>query len=319
MKSLPGVDSVSAAQLGILTDSNASGNVTVEGYPEADNLQLYYNAVGPNFFSTMGMALSAGRELSDSDNATSPKVAVVNEEMARTYFADRNPIGQHFAFGSGSKVKPNIEIVGVVKNSKHGSVREKEQPFAYLPYTQRENIGALTFYVRTRLDPESVAGTLRAEVGRHDPNLPVYDLKTFDQQLDESLFADRFLTTLSICFGLIAAVLAAIGLYGVMAYTVARRTREIGIRMALGASRTGVSWLILREVAILVAVGLMVGLLAAFAASRVTESILFGVNARDPVVFAAVGGCLAFVALLGGYLPARKAAGVDPIKALRYE
>src|SRR5262245_48161562 len=317
---LPGVRSVSAAEIAILTDSNAGSNVTIEGYQAQENedMDVRHNRIGPDYFTTMGIPLVGGREFTVADTAGSPKVAIINETMARRYFANRNPIGSHFVFGSGN-VRPDIEIVGVVKDSKHATVREEKRPFAYLPYAQEENLGRITFYARTDQDVTSIAPSLRREVARRDNNLPIYDLKTLRQQADESLFADRFLTFLSICFGSLAATLAAIGLYGVMAYTVTRRIREIGIRIALGATQARVAWLVLREVALLAGAGLLAGAPLAFALGRAAESLLFGVKAGDPAVFAAACLLLALVALLGGYLPARRAANVDPMVALRRE
>jgi len=318
---LPGVRSVSAAESPILTDSNSGSNVTIEGYQAQENesVGVYHNRVGPDYFATMGVPLIGGREFTAADKAGGPKVAIINETMARRYFANRNPIGSHFAIGSGDRVRPDIEIVGVVKDSKHGVVREEKRPFAYFPYAQEKNLGNITFYARADQDVSAIAPSLRREVERRDNNLPIYDLKTLQQQVDESLFADRFLTFLSICFGSLAAALAAVGLYGVMAYTVTRRIREIGIRIALGATRGIVAWLILREVTLLALIGLLVGAPLAFALGRAAESLLFGVKAGDPSVFAAASLFLALVALLGGYLPARRAAKVDPIVALRRE
>jgi putative ABC transport system permease protein len=318
---LPGVRSVSAAEIPILTDSNAGSNMTIEGYQaqEGEDMEVRHNRIGPDYFATMGIPLFSGREFTSADTASSPKVAIINETMARRFFANRNPIGSHFAFGAGDRVRPDIEIVGVVKDSKHGAVREETRPFAYLPYAQETGLGRITFYARTDQDVSAIAPSLRREVERRDNNLPIYDLKTLRRQADESLFADRFLTFLSICFALLAAALAAIGLYGVMAYTVTRRIREIGIRIALGATQDRVAWLILREVALLALVGLLAGVPLAFALGRAAESLLFGVKAGDPLVFIAASLLLALVALLGGYLPARRAAKVDPMVALRRE
>ena len=318
---LPGVRSVSAAEIAILTDSNAGSNVTIEGYQAQENedLEVRHNRIGPDYFATMSIPLLGGREFTVADTAGSPKVAIINETMARRFFANRNPIGSHFAFGAGDRIRLDIEIVGVVKDSKHATLREEKRPFAYLPYAQETNLGRITFYARTDQDVGAIAPSLRREVARRDNNLPIYDLKTLRQQADESLFADRFLTFLSICFGSLAAALAAIGLYGVMAYTVTRRIREIGIRIALGATQGRVAWLILREVALLALVGLLAGAPLAFAMGRAAESLLFGVKAGDPPVFAAASLLLALVALLGGYLPARRAARVDPMVALRRE
>jgi predicted permease len=317
---LPGVRSVSAAEIPILTDSTSNSNVTIEGYQAQENedIDVRNNRIGPDYFATMGIPLISGREFTAADGAGGPKVAIINEEMARRYFANRNPIGSHFTFGSG-KVRPDIEIVGVVKDSKHATVREEKRPFAYIPYAQDADLGRITFYARTDQDVASIAPSLRREVARRDNNLPIYNLKTLDQQADESLFADRFLTFLSICFGSLAAALAAIGLYGVMAYTVTRRIREIGIRIALGATRGDVAWLVLREVALLVLAGLLAGVPLAFAMGRAAESLLFGVKAGDPLIFVAAPLLLVCVAMLGGYLPARRAAKVDPMVALREE
>jgi predicted permease len=315
------VRSVSAAQLGILTDSTASANMTIEGYQaqEGEDIDVRQNRIGPDYFATMGIPLISGREFTIADAAGGPKVAIINETMARRFFSNRNPIGSHFAFGAGDKIRLDIEIVGVVKDSKHTSLREKKWPFAYLPYAQEDNLGSVTFYARTDQDINAIAPSLRREVERRDNNLPIYGLKTLRQQADESVFADRFMTFLSICFGLLAAALAAIGLYGVMAYTVTRRIREIGIRVALGATQGRVVWLIMREVALLAGAGLLAGAPLAFALGRAAESLLFEVKAGDPLVFIATGLLLASVALLGGYLPARRAAKVDPMIALRCE
>jgi predicted permease len=317
----PGIEGVTEAEIAIFTDSNSSSNITVEGYQPQDDeeMDVYQNYIGPNYFSTLGIPLVKGREFALSDGAASPKVAIINESMAERFFAGREPLGAHFAFGGGDKVKPDIQIVGVVKDSKHSSVREKSRPFIYVPYGQRTSIGNITFYVKTRQAAGVMATTLRSEVQRLDANLPIYNLETLEQQIDESLFADKFLTTLSLSFALLAALLAVVGLYGVMAYTVTRRTREIGIRMALGATRGNVSWLILREVVVLALIGLVAGLPAAYGLGRVTESLLFGVNASDPLVFIGAGLLLSIATLVGGYLPARKAAGIDPLTALRYE
>ncbi|MEK6408960.1 MAG: ABC transporter permease [Acidobacteriota bacterium] len=319
--SQPGVESVGEAVIPVFTNSNSSANITVEGYQAQDEeeMEAHQNWIGPGYFSTMGIPLLAGREFGLADTTSSSKVAIINESMARRFFDNRSPMGAHFTFGAGDKVRPDIEIVGVVKDNKHATVRDKVGPFVYLPYSQFKTVGNITFYVKTRQELGAVSAGLRREVQRLDGNLPVFDLKTLERQIDESLFADKFLTFLSLCFALLAALLASIGLYGVMAYTVTRRTREIGIRMALGATRGIVSWLILREVVVLALVGLVVGLPAAYGLGRLTESLLFGVKAGDPIVFVGAGLLLSAATLLGGYLPARKAASIDPLAALRCE
>jgi ABC-type antimicrobial peptide transport system permease subunit len=206
-----------------------------------------------------------------------------------------------------------------VRNSKHDDLRETIQPFVYQPYAQDADPRKATFYVRTSQEPSSLAGTLRQLVQKIDLNLPVFDVMTLQEQANQSVFADRVLSFFSLCLGLLASLLAAIGLYGVLAYMVARRTREIGIRMAIGAEPNDVSWLVLREVMKMSGLGLAIGLAVAFGLGLLIESQLYGVKASDPLVFVAATVLLAGVALLAGWLPARAAANVDPMTALRYE
>ena len=320
LSALPGVESISESSISAFTDSDASSNITVDGYQAQDSEDMHArkNWIGPGYFSTMGIPLLQGREFGPSDTAKSPQVAIINETMAQRFFENRSPIGSKIVFGGGD-VRPDIEIVGVVKDSKHSSVRDKGGPFIYIPYSQYKTIGEITFYVKTKQEVGATVAATRREVGRLDGNLPVFGVKTLEGQINESLFNDRFLTLLSMCFALLAALLASLGLYGVMAYTVTRRSREIGIRMALGATRGIVSWLILREVVVLAAIGLAVGLPAAYGLGKFAESLLFGVKTSDPLVFAGAGLLLTTATLLGGLLPARKAASIDPLVALRCE
>ena len=321
LTALPGVESVSESEIAAFTDSDSGSNITVDGYQanEGEDMTVGKNSIGPGYFSTMGIPLLEGREFGPSDTAKSPKVAIINEAMVNRFFSGRSPVGSKFAFGAGDRTRPDIEIVGVVKDSKHSSVRAKGGPFVCLPYSQAPAIGEISFYVKTKQDVGAMVAAARREVQRLDGNLPVFRVKTLEGQIDESLFNDRFLTLLSMCFALLAALLASIGLYGVMAYTVTRRTREIGIRMALGATRGGVSWLILREVVVLGVIGLVVGLPAAYGLGKWAESMLFGVKATDPLVFVGAGLLLITATMVGGLLPARKAASIDPLTALRCE
>ena len=316
----PGVSSVSAASIPILANDDWGSDVTIAGYTARENedMHVWRNDVGPEYFATLGTPLLAGREFRNSDNAATARVAIVNATFARRFLQGRNPLGVRIRTGRGN-ARPDVEIVGVVKDSKHSDPRDPVHPFVYEPYAQDPTFGRATFYVRTSGQPAAMAATLRKTVQGLDPNLPVYDMESLVQQVDDTVFTDRLLTFLSLCLGLLAALLAAIGLYGVMAYVVTRRTREIGIRMALGATRENVAGLILREVARLAGFGLAIGLAAALAANRLVASLLYGVSATDPVVFALALLLLALVALLAGGLPARRAASVDPVVALRYE
>jgi ABC-type antimicrobial peptide transport system permease subunit len=213
----------------------------------------------------------------------------------------------------------DAEIVGVVKDFKNTNLREEPKRFVFLPYAQTDELNEMTLYVRARGDAAAASASLRAAVRQADANLPIYGLKTMTTQVDDSLFIERMVAGLSIAFGALATLLAAIGLYGVMSYSVARRTREIGIRMALGAERTSVLWMVLREVAVLVAVGVGIGVPVAIALGRVVQSQLFDLSATDPIALAVATALLATVAFVAGYLPARRATRVDPMLALRYE
>jgi predicted permease len=273
--------------------------------------------VGTDYFKTLGIPLLAGRDLQRTDRKGAPRVAVINEKMARYFFGGTNPIGKKI--GSMRDPQPNIEIVGIVKDGKQSSLRDEIPRVVYIPYDQEEDIGRMNFYARTTGDPAAVMATLRNEVRRLDPNLPVFQMKSMQQQTDESLFLDRVVATLSMFFGFLATILAAVGLYGVMAYTVARRTREIGIRMALGAARGNVMWMVMREVALLAAIGIALALPMAVVLGRLIESQLYGMKGADAPVMAGASIGLAAVALLAGCVPALRATRVDPMVALRYE
>jgi predicted lysophospholipase L1 biosynthesis ABC-type transport system permease subunit len=237
--------------------------------------------------------------------------------MAKYFFGDTNPVGRRFGFGRGKAT--DIEIVGVVRNVRSLELRDQAPRFVYIPYTQNEGVTQLTYYVRTAGDEEATAGALRQAVRRLDSNLPIFDMKTMAVQMDESLFVERMVAVLSVAFGGLATLLAGIGLYGVMSYAVTRRTREIGIRMALGAERGRVLWLVLREVAAMAIVGILGGLAAALWLTRQVQSQLFGLTPIDPLTLSAATLLLAGVAIGSGYIPARRATAIDPIIALRSE
>jgi putative ABC transport system permease protein len=317
---LPGVRSVSAAEGRVLANSSSGGNITIEGYTPAGDEDMHTgeNWVAPDYFSTLQIPLLAGREFRESDTADSPKVAIINEKLARRYFAGRDAIGKHIIF-KGGNVTPDIQIVGIVRDSKHNDSRSEIVPYVCMPYTQQPKLGRATFYVRASQDPLAMAKALRSAVASVGSNLPVSHLMTLTQQVDSTNFGEKIMAFLSSCMGILAALLAAMGLYGVMAYMVARRTREIGIRMALGASRGSVAWMILAEVMRLALTGLAIGIVFALIAGHFAESELYGVKGYSPLVLGSTALVLTIVAALAGSLPARRAARVQPMIALRYE
>ena len=321
LASIPGVISVGSGDVATLSGDDEGSNITAEGGVQvAEELQdVDRIAISPNYFSTLGVPLLSGRELTEADGATAPKVALASESMVKRFFPGRNPLGLHFAFGGGDKVVPDIEIVGVVKDVKQEHVSSAIQPYVYTPYAQRQKITGMTFYVRSQRDPLLLASSLQETVRQMDANLPVYDLKTMQRVVEEDLFSARMVAVLSACFAGLAALLAALGIYGVLAYVVVQRTREIGIRMALGALASNVRLLILKEVGSMVLIGVAVGLPLAYGLARFSESLLFGVHAGDPVVYALGLGLIALIALAACFIPARRATRVDPLVALRYQ
>jgi predicted permease len=320
---LPGVRSVGSGDVATLIGDDEGSNITTEGGTQAllsEDLQdVDHISVSANYFSTLGIPLLAGREFTESDGVTSPKVAVVSEAIAKRFFPGRNALGMHFAFGGGNKVVPDILIVGVVKDAKQEHVSSVPVPYVYIPYAQRPKLREMTFYVRTERDPLLAATSLQEVVRQLDANLPVFDLKTMQRIVEDDLFSARMVAVLSAAFAGLAALLAALGIYGVLAYVVVQRTREIGIRMALGAAAGHVRLLIMREVGLMVLLGVAIGLPAAYGLARYSESLLFGVHAGDPAVYASGLALIALIALAACFIPARRATRVDPLVALRYE
>jgi predicted permease len=329
-----GVRSASLALYSLTSGFKRAGPVSVQGYtPQSqENLSVQINVVGPKYFETVGMSLVLGRGIGPEDTETSPQVAVINETMARYFFPGQNPVGRRFGFtvaglgihGSGARDSSHsgdFEIIGVVKDAKYNDLREKTPRMVYRPVFQESGdaryVGSLE--VRTVGNPLSVATSVRQILNDVDKNLPVLNITTLSDQVDRSLNQERLIAKLSGFFGLLALLLACVGLYGLMAYAVARRTNEIGIRIALGALRGDILWLVLRETILLVLVGLTIGLPAALAATRLISSMLFGLTPTDPVTISMATFLLVAVAAFAGYLPARRASRVDPMVALRYE
>jgi putative ABC transport system permease protein len=317
----PGVRGVTASMIPLLAGSNWGRMVDVEGFtrgPDTD-ARATYNETGAGYFKTLGGRLLAGREFTVADAAGAPKVAIVNEAFAKKFGLGRDAVGKRMSAGGPGKRELDTEIVGLVKDTAYSQVKDPVPPTFYTPYRQDGAVGFMTFYVRTELAPEQFLATIPKLVSKLDPDLPVDNLRTLAQQVQENVFADRVVTVLSTGFAILATLLAAIGLYGVLAYTVAQRTREIGVRMALGAAPSRVRGMILKQVGVMAAVGGSVGLIAAVALGRAAQSLLFGLQGHDPLVLAGAIAALGMVALGAGLVPAHRAAQVDPIRALRYE
>lgn len=321
LAALPGVSSVAASLVPLLAGDNWGSSVSVQGFaagPDTDT-QSNYNEIGPGYFRTVGIPLLAGRDFTPADALGSAKVAIVNETFANKFGLGRDAVGKYMAEGAGNAVKLDIEIVGLVQDAKYSDVKQQTPPLFFRPYRQDERLGFNGFYVKTAVSPEQLMPSIHAAIARLDPNLPVEDLKTVEQQVQENVVLDRMISTLSASFAMLATVLAAVGLYGVLAYTVAQRTREIGVRMALGADGAIVRRMVLRQVGIMTVVGAVIGLAGAVALGRGAQSLLFEMEGNDPMVFAVAAVLLALVAAAAGIVPAQKAARIDPMIALRYE
>jgi predicted permease len=314
-----GVRSVSAARVPLLAGSSWGTDVAVQGFPGGPDVDsnARFNEVGAGYFETVGMTLVAGRTFTSFDGAGAPPVAVVNEAFARKFGLGREAVGRWM--GRDRNGELDMEIVGMVADAGYNDVKEGAPPLFFTPWRQNPEIGALTFYVRTQGDPDPVLRAIPDVVGALDPNLPVEELKTLEQQIRENVFVDRLIGTMSTAFALLATLLAAVGLYGVLASTVARRTREIGLRMALGADASRVRAMVVRQVLAMAGVGAMLGAGAALAAGRAAGSLLYGLEGHDPVALAVGALFLAVVAGVASYLPVRRASRVDPMSALRYE
>ncbi len=319
LAALPGVKAVTTSTVALIAGNNWGSNVSIDGFeagPDTDT-HANFSRVGSGFFRTLGIALAAGREFSISDAADAPKVAIVNEAFVRKFSPSSSALGKRMQVGSGRK--NDIEIIGIAKDAKYSQVKDATPPLFYLPYRQDKEIGATSFYAKTTLPTEQIVPALRQAIAGIDPNLPIEQLKTLDAQVNENISLDRMISTLAAAFAALATILAAVGLYGVLAFTVARRTREIGIRLAIGASTSAIRNMVLREVGIMVAIGVGVGVPAALLLGRYAETLLYEMKGWDPFVLIAAVVLVAAVSLASGYLPARRAMGTDPMQALRYE
>jgi predicted permease len=295
------------------------GEIGANGQPRESNVKMH--SVRENFFNTMEIPLLLGRGLTEQDDARAPRVAVVNQAFAKAHFGDENPIGKRF--GLDPDKPSDIEIVGIARDAKYTSQRDEIQPTVYQPWRQvLRRMTFATFEVRTAGDPAAAIAGIRQAMREVDSNLPLDNIRTQKQQANDTLSMERMFAKLLTLFGLIAQQLAAIGLYGVMAYVVSQRTHEIGIRMALGADRRNVLMMVVRQGMILTVAGITLGLAAAYVLTKYLESLtsmLFGVKPRDPWTFAVIGILLSVVALVACLVPARRATKVDPLSALRYE
>ena len=318
---VPGVKSAAYAMVPVLSGGEWDSSMSVEGHriKDGEDMQAFMNGISGDYWKTMGVPLLAGRDFDSRDDGKKITVAIVNRKFATHFFGSESPIGRHVGFGEGPKAKLDIEIIGVTEDSLYEGPREGIHRQVFVPFRQADYPAGVSFYVRTSLDSKSLFSALRDKVRAVDPAMPIFEMKTLENQLDDTLSTERLIAVLSAAFGVLATLLAALGLYGVMAFVVARRTKEIGLRMALGASQGGVVWMVLREALILLGIGLGVGVPCAFLLSRYVSSQLFGVKPTDVWTAAAALLILAGVAAGAGWLPARRASAIDPIKALRYE
>lgn len=319
LAAMPGVTGVSNAVVAILNGNNWGTDVRVQGYdcgPDVD-CNSRYNVVGTKFLDVLGMQLLGGREFTDSDRLGGARVAMVNEAFVRKFNLGKDVIGKFMSRNGNDTL--NIQIVGLVKDAAYSEVKDEIPPLFFTPWRQEARTSALTFYVRTTQRPEDVLQSVQTLLRRMAPTVPVEDLKTLPQQVKENVFLDRMISTMASAFAVLATLLAAVGLYGVLAYSVTQRTREIGVRMALGADAARVRGLVMRQMALMTLIGSIIGIVAAFGLGRAAQSQLYQLEGHDPVVFSAAVLVLALVAFGAAWLPARRASQVHPMQALRYD
>jgi predicted permease len=316
--SVPGITSAAMVAVPILSGDEWDNYMSVEGHRPADgeNMQAFMNALSPGYFKTMKIALLEGRDFTRSDFRPNSNVAIVNRRFAEHFFKGTSALGKHIGNGGGPNTKLNIEIIGVVADSLYEGPREGVRRQVFVPHF---GAGSAAFYVRTTMPSSAAYSLMRSELKQLDAAMPVYEMKTLEAQLDETLLTDRLVALLSAGFGLLATLLASIGLYGVMAFVVARRKKELGIRLALGAQPGCVIWLVMREVLLLLSIGLAVGIPAAMLLGRYVSSQLYGIEAHDPTIAVATTVLLALVSAAAGLIPAHRASRIDPILALRHE
>ena len=324
MRGLPGFENAGLALVRLLSADEWDDGLSVEGFhaPVGKNAWAYFNAVSPGLMPTLGVHLIAGRNFNQNDLTSAHRVAIVNQKFVDKYFGKQNPLGRHIGAGIAPGTKLDIEIVGVMANTKYMSLRDDpdDGQTYWLPYAQMNgNAFGMTAYVKTQQDPQEIAGAVRRLLRDLDPNVPLYNMVTFSQQMDQSLALERLVARLASGFGLLATLLAAIGLYGVLAFNVGQRTREIGVRIALGAQTADVAWMVLRDVLLLVGIGVGLAIPAAWAVSTLVQSQLYGIQPNDPLTIAMAALLLSAVGALAGYLPARRASRIDPVQALKYE
>jgi predicted permease len=321
LNGVPGVEASAYAVVPVLEDNEWDNWVTIEGYvaKQDERPDPHMQYCSPDFFKTLRIPILRGRDFTGRDVEGAPKVGIVNQKFVQRYLPNAEPLGRHIGMGIDPGTKTDIEIVGVVADTKYENMREEIPYELYVPTDQKGFATGGTVYVRTAGDRAQVTSAIRAEARRVDASVPIYDMRTLADQMEISLLTERLLATLSSVFGCLATFLAALGLYGVMAFMVARRTREIGIRMALGAGRNNVVWMVLRETLGLAAVGVAIGLAGAYAVTRLIQAQLFGVAPTDLLTMAAAALGIAAVTALAGYIPAQRATGIDPMIALRWD
>lgn len=326
LRSVPGVNGVSLTDVPLLADSESNSGLYVEGVPEGEHkrgggsVTAMEAIVGQDFLSVMGIPIIAGRSFTLQDTETPRQVAVVNQALAKKFFPNQNPIGRRFSMDSSeAKDRSWLEVVGVFADIRYAHLKEEPPPLHFDLYRQSKDFGGATYIVRTQMKPEAIASSLRAAVQKIDPNLPLMDVRTQQQQIDATMQQERMFASLTLGFGILALALACVGIYGIVAYTVSQRTNEIGIRLALGAKRSEVRGMVLRDTGLLAVLGTVAGLVVALALGRFVKSMLYGLQPADPASLLGAACLLMFVAIVAGWVPAMRASRVEPIEALRHE